>query len=139
MTTTPAWSAKDEAFIKRYWGKKSTEEIADAVGRSTNAVQKKAQRLGMGYMNPFSDKPSTPKPAPKEAQKPAQKPLSKKETDAILHKATAPRPPTWEEAQGELKEAIEMCCHASANHPMTKQRCQMLLHAWNILDLMEKV
>lgn len=139
MATSSAWLVKDEAFVKRWWGKKSTEEIAQAIGRSTDAIKRKAQRLGMPYSNPFSGKSSTSNPAPKEEPKAAQKPLSKKETDAILHKATATRPPTWEEAQAELKEAIEMCCHASANHPLTKQRCQMLLHAWNTLDLMDKL
>ena len=139
MGTSSAWSVKDEAFIKRYWGKKSTDEIAEAVGRSKDAVQKKAQRLGMTYVNPFGGKPFASKPLLKENSKTAEKPLSKKETDVILHKATAPRPPTWEEAEAELKEAIEMCCHASANHPMTKQRCQMLLMAWNVLDLMDKL
>lgn len=137
--TSSAWSVKDEAFIKRYWGKKSTAEIAAAVKRSTNAVQKKAQRLGIGYINPFAASEPEPKPALKPEPKPAEKPLSKKETDAILHKATATRPPTWEEAEAELKEAIEMCCHAAANHTLTKQRCQMLLMAWNVLDTMDKL
>lgn len=140
--TSSAWSVKDEAFIKRYWGKKSTEEIAAAVKRSTNAVQKKAQRLGIGYINPFAAAPKVaskpkPKPASKPEPKPVEKPLSKKEVDAILHKATAPRPPTVEEAKADLQSALETVCHALANHPLTKRRCEVTLGTWRLLDALE--
>ena len=142
-----SWSIKDEAYIKRTWGKRSTDEIASFLGRNAKAVASKAKRMGLGWHNPANSvkQQATKDPEPKPSLAKAgealakQKSLSAKETDAILHQATASRPPTWEEAEQELREAIEMCCHAGANHPLTKQRCQMLLMAWNVLDIMEKI
>ena len=129
------WTLKEEAYLKRVWGTRTKQEIASTLGRTVGSVEGKVRRMGL-------DKPATKaavKPAPKvAAQKPAPKPYTAAQTDAILHKATASRIPTIDEAEAELREAIEMCCHATANHPLTKQRCQMLLMAWNVLDMMEK-
>ena len=128
------WTLKEEAYLKRVWGTRTNQEIASTLGRTVGSVEGKVRRMGL-------DKPATKaavKPAPKVAPKPASKPYTAAQTDAILHKATASRPPTIEEAEAALKEAVEMCCHATCNHPLTKQRCHMLLMAWNVLDLMEK-
>lgn len=132
------WTLKEEAYLKRVWGTRTKQEIATTLERSIGSVEGKVRRMGL-------DKPATKaaaKPAPKIAPKPAPKPAPKAytaaQTDVILHKATASRIPTIDEAEAELREAIEKCCHATANHPLTKQRCQMLLMAWNVLDLMEK-
>lgn len=150
------WTAYQDKKLHELYGKKSTDEIAEVVGRNRKAVQDRIRRLRRNGDKGFpklseaqiakleaaaAAKKLAPKQIVKPAAKPApkQKPLSAKETDAILHQATAPRPPTWEEAETELREAIETACHAAANHAMTKQRCQMLLMAWNVLDIMEKV
>lgn len=155
MGAVTPWTAWQDKKLRELYGKKTNAEIAAVVGRNERSVKDRILRLRHSGDKSFpilSDKQraklaqaakveKVEKPVAKPAPKPAPKakPLSAKETDAILHKATAPRPPTWEEAEEALREAIEMCCHASANHAMSKQRCQMLLLAWNVLDMMEKV
>lgn len=142
MGAVVPWTTFEDAKLRELYGKKTFAEIAEIVGRNEKGVADRIRRLRRNGDKGFPILSEAQKAKLQAAaKKPAinQKSLSRKETDAILHQATASRPPTWEEAEAELKEAIEMCCHAGANHPLTKQRCQMLLMAWNVLDMMEKI
>lgn len=44
------WTPEQVAMLRRMAGKVSTDEIAQALGRTRAAVQRKAQRLGVGLM-----------------------------------------------------------------------------------------
>jgi DNA-binding CsgD family transcriptional regulator len=41
------WTKQHEIYLKQYYGKKSNKEIANALERSCDSVQRKAQRLGL--------------------------------------------------------------------------------------------
>jgi hypothetical protein len=41
------WSAKDDRYLRRWYGTKATEEIAAKVGRSASSVHQHAARIGL--------------------------------------------------------------------------------------------
>lgn len=45
--TTPKWSAKDEATLKRYYRKVPHDKLAKHLGRTVDSLTRKAQRMGV--------------------------------------------------------------------------------------------
>ena len=53
------WTKQHEIYLKQYYGKKSNKEIANALGRSYDSVQRKAKRLGLTTSKENDSRPWT--------------------------------------------------------------------------------
>ena len=65
-----AWTAADDALVRKYYGKMPTEELAGTLGRSTGSVTKRAVSMGVKFADgkavkeaEAASKPSKAKPA----------------------------------------------------------------------------
>ena len=47
-----AWTAKEEEFVREHYGKRSTKEIAEALGRKPLMVHSKANHMGLYIRGP---------------------------------------------------------------------------------------
>jgi len=43
------WTEREEAILRKYYGKADPKKIAETLGRTKTAIQNKAQNMGLRY------------------------------------------------------------------------------------------
>lgn len=76
------WTQKQDAILISLYGKVSSHEVSEKIGRSRNAIIGRAQRLGLKF--PKKEPKPKPEPKPRVKRIVKQKPVKKRKVEVTM-------------------------------------------------------